>query len=84
MKTNLFSIIILLSLIFIVGCEKDSIDNVTSFEQVESGNMTEAINYPEDCKREILWQLENLCPCGTGKLFKDCCNKNSQKNIITH
>lgn len=26
-------------------------------------------------KSELSWELENLCPCGSGDLFKDCCNE---------
>ncbi|MFO7710165.1 MAG: SEC-C metal-binding domain-containing protein [Candidatus Woesearchaeota archaeon] len=34
--------------------------------------MSETINQTTN---GIIWELENICPCGSGKLFKDCCNK---------
>ncbi|MGM5488556.1 MAG: SEC-C metal-binding domain-containing protein [Nanobdellota archaeon] len=33
--------------------------------------MSEAIQHTQG----IIWELENTCPCGSGELFKDCCNK---------
>ena len=34
--------------------------------------MTEAIQKPHG---DIMWELEHACPCGSGKLIKDCCDR---------
>jgi uncharacterized protein YchJ len=26
-------------------------------------------------KRDVMFELENICPCGSGELFNDCCGK---------
>ncbi len=40
--------------------------------------MTEAIQRSQDHKEmSILEELEELCPCGSGKLIDDCCNKDN-------
>lgn len=28
----------------------------------------------ESQKRDIFLELQEMCPCGSGKLFKDCCD----------
>jgi hypothetical protein len=37
--------------------------------------MLDSIRRPDTHSKGLVWELENICPCGSGELMKDCCNR---------